>query len=207
MTRVSIALVAGLLLLASPRASGQDAFTPLFSGTLAGWSIEHSSRGNFSVRDGLLRVEAPEGWLRSERQYEDLDLRVEFRFLTDDADSGVFLRADGSATFGRGWPNQSYQVQLRNPIGQSRFPPIGHLYRHGMPDGPLTFDHADAARLSTGTGPWQTLEIALRGEQVEVTLNGEVLMRASGLATKPGYVGLQGETGALEFRSIAIRQR
>lgn len=207
MTRIVITALGGLLLVASLHAHGQDGFTPLFTGTLDGWTIEHSTRQNFSARDGILRVEAPEGWLRSDRQYTDVDLRVEFRFVTDDADSGVFVRASDASTFGRGWPNQSYQVQLRNPIGQSRFPPVGHLYRHGMPPGAMTFDHADAARLSTGTGAWQTIEIALRGERVTVRLNDEVLMQASGLATDPGYIGLQGETGAVEFRSIAVRER
>lgn len=159
------------------------------------------------MRDGVLRVEGPTGWLRSSERYDDFDLRVSFRFITDDADSGVFLRADGSSTFGRGWPNRSYQLQLRNPMGQSRFPPIGHLYRHGMPPGDLVFDHADAARLSTGTGPWQVLELSVAGDGVRATLNGDQLMRASGVESGAGYIGLQGETGALEFREIAIRAR
>jgi hypothetical protein len=209
MTRLRAPMLAVLVLgVASLHTQGQQqAFTPLFTGTLDGWTVEHSTRGNFTVRDGLLRVEAPEGWLRSDRQYRDFDLRVVFRFLTDDADSGVFVRASHDATFGRGWPRGSYQVQLRNPLGESPFPPIGHLYRHGMPDGPLTFDHADAARLSTGTGPWQTLEVELVGDAITARLNGEVLMRATGLSTEPGYVGLQGETGALEFRTLEIRER
>ncbi len=187
--------------------AGQDRFVPLFGGTLDGWTIEHSTHGNFTVRDGVLRVEAPGGWLRSDRRFADFQLRVEFRFLTDDADSGIFVRASGASTFGRGWPNQSYQVQLRNPIGESRFPPVGWLYRHGMPPGDTTFDPADADRLSTGTSSWQTLEVDVAGEHATARLNGEVLMRAAGLATEPGYIGIQGETGALEIRAIAIQER
>jgi hypothetical protein len=206
MRRRGVAALGSVMVLAALHAQESEAFTPLFTGTLEGWTIEHTTHDNFTVRDGVLRVEAPEGWLRSDRRYRDVSLRVEFRFLTDDADSGVFVRASGATTFGRGWPNQSYQVQLRNPIGESRYPPVGHLYRHGMPPGEMAYDPADAHRLSTGTGPWQTLEIELIGEQITARLNGEVLMRASGLSTEPGHIGLQGETGAIEFRAIDIRE-
>jgi hypothetical protein len=202
-----LGVIAVLGLMATAPAQSPQPFVPLFAASLEGWTIEHTAAGNFAVRDGVLRVEGPTGWLRSEGRYENFDLRVSFRFVTDDADSGVFFRADGATTFGRGWPNRSYQLQLRNPLGQSRFPPIGHLYRHGMPDGPLTFDHADAARLSTGTGAWQVLELSVVGDEVRATLNGEVLMHASGVEPGAGYIGLQGETGALEFREIAIRVR
>lgn len=205
--RTALGLLAVLGLLATAQAQAPQPLVPLFAGTLEGWTIEHTTAGNFSVRDGVLRVEGPTGWLRSSERYDDFDLRVSFRFITDDADSGVFFRADGSSTFGRGWPNRSYQLQLRNPIGQSRFPPIGHLYRHGMPPGDLMFDHADAARLSTGTEPWQVLELSVVGDGVRATLNGEELMRATGVESGAGYIGLQGETGALEFREMAIRAR
>jgi len=200
-------LLAALALATSLHGQTPGAFAPLFTGTLDGWTVEHTEAGNIRVQDGVLRVEAPGGWLRSAAQYRDFDLRVEFRFVTDDADSGVFIRADGTTTFGRGWPNRSYQVQLRNPIGQSRFPPVGHLYRHGMPPGDMTYDPADAMRLSTGTGAWQVLEVSAAGDAVTARLNGEVLVQASGVATTPGYVGLQAETGALEFRAFAIRER
>ncbi len=203
----TLGLIASLALLAAPRAQGPQPFVPLFTGTLDGWSIEHTTAGNFSVRDGMLRVEGRTGWLRSAERYDDFDLRVSFRFVTDDADSGVFFRTDGASTFGRGWPNRSYQLQLRNPLGDSPFPPVGHLYRHGMPAGDLAFDHADAARLSTGTGSWQELELSVHRDVVRATLNGDTLMRASGVERGPGYIGLQGEAGALEFREIAIRAR
>ena len=35
----------------------------------------------------------------------------------------------------------------------------------------------------------------------------DAVLRAAGLANATGHVGLQGETGALEFRTIAIRPR
>ena len=182
-------------------------FAPLFRGTLDGWSVQGTEAGNFTVRDSALHVQGPNGWLRSDRQYGDFTLRAEFRFLTDDADSGIYVRAVASTPFIRGWPNQSYQVQIRNPKGQSRFPPVGGLFRHGMPDGELTFDETRAASLSKPTGEWQAIEIDALGDRLVVRLNGTEVMQAGNIANPRGYIGIQGEVGALEFRSIEIRER
>lgn len=204
---LAAALCLTALLSAPLRAQDAACFQPLWSGGLTGWTAENTTAGNFTAHDGVLRVAAPGGWLRSARQFTDFSLRAEFRFLSDDADSGFFLRAPASGTFGNGWPNRSYQVQLRNPLGQSRYLPVGGLYRHGMPAGETQSDPAAPLRVSTGTGSWQTLEIDLVGESLTARLNGEVLTRATGVVSSAGHIGLQGETGALEFRSIVVCER
>jgi len=178
---------------------------PLFDGTLDGWSIENDAA--VSVADGVLRIDAPRGWLRSNGQYADFSLRVEFRFVDDDTDSGIFVRAVADGTFGAGWPDNAYQVQLRNPIGESRFPPVGGIFRHGKPHGETRFDPADAERLSLGTGVWQTLEIDADGETLSVRLNGEPLTEALGIVNPSGYIGIQAERGAIEFRAIELAER
>jgi hypothetical protein len=179
-------------------------FVPLFDGTLTGWTIENTDTGNIGVDGGLLRVEAPRGWLRSEQRYADFTLRVEFRFVTDDADSGIFVRTIADGAFGPGWPNNSYQVQLRNPIGDSPFPPVGGIFRHGRPAGETTFDASRAEQASSGTGEWQTLEIDVSGERLTVDLNGMRLTEATGITNPIGYIGIQAETGAVEFRAIDV---
>ena len=190
-------------------AYGQPAsgFVSLFDGTLKGWTIENSDAGNFSVRDGLLRVEAPGGWIRSAREYGDFSLRTEFRFLTADADSGLFLRAKSTSGFMRGWPNNSYQVQIRNPLTASRLPAVGGLFRHGTPQGEAAFDAAAVEKLAKATGEWQLLEVEAIGDRLTARFNGTEVLRAGGLVNPTGYIGLQGETGGVEFRSIEIRER
>jgi hypothetical protein len=178
-----------------------------FTGGFAGWTTQAAKPGKFTRRGDVLHVDGSEGWLRSARQYGDFALRTEFRFLGDDTDSGIYVRAVAQTPFLRGWPNQSYQVQVRNPLGQSRFPPVGGLFRHGMPDGELVFDAATAARLSKPTGEWQVIEIDVQGDRLTVRLNGSELTRAGNIANPRGYVGIQAEVGAIEFRSMEIRER
>jgi hypothetical protein len=191
----------------APHQQSAAPFVSLFDGTLRGWVVENTGAGNFAVRDGALRVEGPSGWLRSERQYQDFVLRTEFRFLTPDADSGVFVRASGEGVFMRGWPNNSYQVQLRVPSTPSRLPPVGGIFRHGMPPGETSFDAARVQTLFGGVGAWQTVEIEVAGETLAVRFNGTEVTRAANVVRAPGFIGIQGETGALEYRTIEMQER
>jgi hypothetical protein len=188
------------------QAQSEPQFVELLGGTLDNWRVVHAEPGDIAVADGVLRVAGPNGWLRSRARYENFRLEVEFRFVTDDADSGVFLRADSDRTFARGWP-ESYQVQLRNPAGESPFPPVGFLFRHRMPEGQTRYDEAAARAAALPTGEWQTLAVEINGERLAAWLNGELVLRAIGLVPGSNFIGLQAESGVLEFRSIRIRER
>jgi hypothetical protein len=192
--------------------TSETGFTELLNGrNLDGWVVENSDGANFSVTDGVLRVEGPQGWLRSAAQYDNFTLRAAFRFLTDNADSGVFLRAPGPASniFIRGWPANAYQVQIRNMATNETDNPlwIGHLYRHRVAPGETVFDRTAARQAFRKTGEWQTVEISVNGDTILVAVNGVPTTRAAGIVNPRGYIGIQGETGAVEYRSIAISVR
>jgi hypothetical protein len=204
---VSLAMSSALVPAQAP-----PGFMPLLNGkNLDGWVVENSTSDNFRVIGGVLRVEGPEGWLRSERQYGDFSLHVEVRFLTTDADSGVFLRAPGPASniFIRGWPANAYQVQVRDMSVNRSTNPFwaGNLYRHRVPPGPATYLPDVAMEVIRPTGEWQTFEIDVTGDRVRVRLNGAHILEAAGIVNPSGFIGIQGETGALEYRRIDIRDR
>ena len=187
----------------SPSAAQQAAaFAPLFAGALADATIENG--GVFSVESGVLRAEGPEGWLRFAPLVRDFRLRAELRFLTDNGDSGVFFRALPDGTFGRGWPTRSYQVQLLNPLAGGTLPPVGGLFRHGMPPGETALDREAVNAAFTGTGEWQLLEVEVVGTELAVKLNGTPVTRASGIDDVAGYLGIQSETSAVEFRRLDV---
>jgi hypothetical protein len=197
-------LLASVLLDAATGAAAQTppGFAPLFDGTLGQATIENG--GTFTIVNGMLRAEGPEGWLRFPGEYRDVRLRVELRFTTSNGDSGVFLRATPDRAFSRGWPNRSYQVQLLNPLAGGTLPPIGGLFRHGMPAGETLLDREAVSRAFTGTGEWQLLEIELVGTELRVSLNGVPVTTASDIADVQGAIGIQSETAAVEFRRIDI---
>ena len=184
----------------------EGAFTPLFDGTLHGWTIENGNASSFTVAGGVLRVEGPAGWLRAQGEHRNFILRTEVRMLTPDADSGIFVRAVGSGIFMRGWPGDSYQVQVRVPTAPGPLPPVGGLFRHG-PRIVIDAPDVDTVRKAfTGAGEWQRLEVELSGSVLQTRLNGVNVLRAEGIADRAGYVGIQAETGTLEYRAIEIRE-
>ena len=187
-------------------ASAQETeFEELLDSSLSRWTVVDAADDTFRWVDGVLHVTGPAGWLRSDQRYGDFDLIVEFRFLTDAADSGVFFRAIGDTAFVRGWPNEAYQLQMRNPAGESRFPPLGGLFRHGMPEAATHFDDALAREVTLPAGQWQNLEISVTAERVNASINGTAVLSADGIGNGRGFIGLQGETPSLEFRSVRLR--
>lgn len=191
----------------------QSAFTTLFNGrSLEGWVVENSDGANFTISDGLLRVSGPSGWLRSAQQYGNFTLRIEVRFLTDDADSGIFVRAPGPAsnTFMRGWPANAYQVQVRDMSRNTTTNPLwaGNLYRHRVAAPGETIFVADAALSAIGpTGAWQVFEVDAVDDRLTARINGVEVLQAGGIVNSAGYIGIQGEAGRLEYRAIEIRPR
>jgi hypothetical protein len=191
----------------TPQAGGE--YVSLFDGkSLQGWTVMNSTPTTFAIKDGFIHVEGNSGWLKSDRQYSDFQLRVEVRFLTDNADSGIFVRAVGDSIFLRGWPGNSFQVQARDVTRNQTANPIliGNIYRHGNARAETNFDSAAALQAAKKTGEWQTLDIGVTGDRLTVTLNGTVVTTAAGIANPSGYIGLQGEAGIVEYRSIQIRE-
>lgn len=184
--------------------SGPAPAQPPIADVVADWTRVDAPATRIRIEDGVLRVDGGGGWFRSERRYADFRLTAELRFLSEDTDSGIFVRADGDTRFGPGWPASSYQVQLRNPLGESRFPPVGGLFRHGRQGGETRFDEAAARAAFTGTGEWQTVVVRLAGETLSVELNGTSVTEADGIVNPSGFVGVQSEAGTLEVRSLVI---
>jgi hypothetical protein len=67
-------------------------------------------------------------------------------------------------------------------------------------------DPEKAQKLLKPTGEWNTLEIICDGSRCEVKLNGAVASTANDLEPRKGYLGLQGENGAIEFRNLFLKR-
>ena len=75
-----------------------------------------------------------------------------------------------------------------------------------MPPGDTAFDQEAVRKAFTGTGEWQRLEVEVVGTDLTVRLNGTVVTRASDIADVEGYIGIQSETGAVEFRRVDVER-
>ncbi|MDB5338536.1 MAG: hypothetical protein JWN70_4155 [Planctomycetaceae bacterium] len=158
-------------------ADSPDEFTySLFDGkSLDGWNIENKCEAD--VVDGQLRLKAGNGWLRSDHQYSDFKLHVEWKALqAAKYDAGIFIRSAGE---GDPYPKPSYQINLL----QGKEGNIGSL----------------SGATSTGLvkeGDWNAFDITVVGDTVALEINGKPAYKTGGLTAKTGYVGFQIEVPA-----------
>ena len=174
----------------------------LFNGhDLDGWEIINN--GQFSVEDGVLRIDRGTGWLRSSETFGDFVLTMEFRFLEEEANSGIFVRTGPTSRDDeRGWPDNGYQIQCMDIITGDT--PLGQMIPYGAPPFEHEFDIAALNEAYKPTGEWQTYEITAEGENLSVRLNGVLITTATSIKNLTGHIGIQGELGLLEFRKIEV---
>ena len=86
-------LLACLFLASAALADEVPAFKPLFNGKdLTGWVDVNTSPETWSVRDGMLICTGkPTGVMRSEKQYENFVLHIEWMHMEAGGNSGVFV--------------------------------------------------------------------------------------------------------------------
>jgi hypothetical protein len=92
---VLFALVAAAPLFSSEPET-QGGWRPLFNGRdLTGWRPLNVAPDTFRVRDGIIvSTGIPTGMLRTDRQYENFELELEWRHLKPGGNAGVFLWSD-----------------------------------------------------------------------------------------------------------------
>ncbi len=177
----------------------------LFNGTnLDNWVIENDAQ--FSVQNGVLKVNRGTGWLRSAGVFANFTLVMEFRFLETEANSGIFVRTGPTSNNDEnGWPNNGYQVQCMDIITGKA--PLATMIPYGAPPFEHQSDLAALAKAYKPLGEWQTYEITCAGETLEVKLNGKRITTATSIMNRQGHIGIQAEHGLLEFRKIDVIER
>src|SRR5262249_11581893 len=146
------------LLLAAAPPQPEPGFTPLFNGKdLAGWHVMNG--GRFSVPAGVIVLHGGSGWVPSDKQYKDFELRMEFRFVTKGANSGIFFRASKD---GKVYPAKNYQVQTMD------HPSLASVYTAGLPGAKEKKDAALLKKVQKPAGQWQTYAITARRGRLEV---------------------------------------
>ena len=199
-----LALASGCTVLGvSKKGEIEPGYVSLFNGeNLDGWIIENN--GQFAARDGLLVVNKGTGWLRSEKEYGDFILKMDFRFLEKEANSGIFVRtAATSKDDENGWPDNGYQVQCMDTV-DGRIP-CGTMIPYGAPE----FKHESylekLAEVFQPTGEWNSYEIECSGENLTVKINDGLITKAHDIKNLRGHIGIQGEHGQLEFRNLRVK--
>jgi len=196
------------LLLIGP-ASAQTERRALFNGKdLSGW--EHVGPGSFVVEDGMLKTRGGMGLLWYTReQIQRATVRVVFRLMGKEADSGLFIRIPEKPTEPWMPVHRGYEAEIGDwPDEYSR---AGVLY---------SFTRTESHPLKA-LGEWNTMEVTIDGPRTVIVVNGEKITdfhegdpvpprkETSDPERGPrqdfGYIGLQNEPGPeVDFKEVTL---
>jgi hypothetical protein len=208
LTRWLILLLALSLGLAA-RADTPEGFRPLFNGKgLDGWKVHGGKIESWAADKGVLFVNGGKGgWLMTEKEYGDFELRLEFK-VPKGGNSGVALRSPMKGD--PAYTGMEIQI-LDDPSykGLKEWQHTGSIY--GV---------VAAKKVATKpVGEWNKYTIVCKGRQVTIELNGEKVVEANladheekhgkahpGILRDKGHIGLQEHGGKVEFRNIYIKE-
>ncbi|MGO8752276.1 MAG: DUF1080 domain-containing protein [Thermoguttaceae bacterium] len=176
---------------AEEAAKTEEQFVSLFDGkTLDGWKVENCQAG---VKDGCIFLEAGNGWVRTEKQYGDFVLELDWKAVkTDMYDSGVYIRAVPPKAK-QPWPAKN-QVNLRQDL-------MGNIKE---------IKEAVARVDLVKQGEWNHFRLTVIGKTAALEINGKPAWKINNMKPPVGYVGLQCEVpggGQFYFRDIRISVR
>lgn len=179
----------------------ESGYTTLYDGSLSGWS--QAGPGSFSNTDATLETVGGMGLLwYSAREFRSYSLKLDWRLQGDD-NSGVFVGFPPSTD---PWSavNQGYEIQIDASDAPDRT--TGAVY---------SFQSADLAARDAALNPpgeWNTYEIVVQGERLQVFLNGvkvnDFTNTDPARSLTSGHIGLQnhGAEDHARFRNIRIKE-
>ena len=195
-------------------------FRELFNGKdLTGWVNVNTAKDTWSVRDGLLVCTGqPIGVMRSDKQYENFIMHIEWRHMEAGGNSGTFIWSEGTVPAGKRLPN-GMEVQMleldwvelhKEKDGTPR--PIayvhGELFGAGslktVPDNPRGSRSKSIENRCKGKGQWNTYVVVAVDGVVKLSVNGKFVNGISKASVKKGYICLESEGAEIHFRNIRI---
>ena len=181
----------------------QGKVVPIFNGkNLDGWTKIEG--GDWTVEDGVLvgrngknwttNPEKTGSWLRTNKQYGDFRLELQFT-VGSKSNSGIFFRSatEKNPAF-TGYEMQIYDAHDREP---SKSGP-GALYD-------LVAPTKNPIRQA---GQWNSITLTAKGKLITVEMNGEKIVQTEQSRSMIGYIGLQNhdERSVAKFKNIRIEE-
>ncbi len=214
-----IGLVAILLILTTLRGWGQSEFDPLAfkylfnKKNLNGWVNVNTAEDTWKVKKGILiSTGKPIGVMRTDRQYENFILEIEWKHMEAGGNSGVFVWSEGTQ-FGDDPLTKAIEVQML----ELEWAPMHNqtdAYVHGelfptmgmkaIPDNPRGTRSKSLEKRCRGKGEWNKYVVVCVDGTVKLSVNGKFVNGLRGSERKKGYICLEAEGAEIHFRNIRI---
>jgi hypothetical protein len=200
------------LLIVNLRAA--DEMTPLFNGKdLSGWVPVNVHPGTFSVRDGMIvSTGKPTGVMRTEKQYENFELELEYRHMVAGGNAGLFVWSDPITA--RGQPfTRAIEVQILDGRTSENYTSHGDIFSiHGArmtPDRPHPGGWErclPSEQRAKPAGEWNHYRVVCNNGDIKLAVNGKVVSGGTKCSPRKGYICLEAEGSECHFRNIKIKE-
>jgi hypothetical protein len=163
----------------------------------------------FYVKDGVIETTGvPNGYMRTQKEFSNYRLHVEWRYPEKEVNSGIMLHVTGPDKI---WVSH-YQANLKH-LG------VGDFVVHGVGQKAtisgkeyVSTDKEKPAvpKLNPSNekpqGEWNSYDIVCKGNTIEVTVNGLLQNTATNCSTTKGAIALQAEGCKIQFRNLWIEK-
>lgn len=168
-------------------------------------------------KDLLICSGKPIGVMRSEKQYENFILHIEWMHMEPGGNSGTFVWSNANPPEATRLPDgvevQMLELEWINlNIHDGVTPPIayvhGELFGVGgvktMPDNPRGTRSKSIENRCKGKGEWNTYDVVCVDGVIKLSVNGKFVNGISQSTQKKGYICLESEGSEIHFRNIRI---
>jgi len=191
-------------------------FRPLFNGKdLTGWVDVNTSEDTWKVQDGVLICSGlPIGVMRTDRQYENFILEIEWKHIEAGGNSGTFIWSEGTP-FKDKRLTKAIEVQMldleyasihnatEDYVHGELFPTMGMT---AIPDNPRGNRSKSLEKRCLGKGQWNKYVVVAVDGTVKLSINGKFVNGLRASERKKGYICLEAEGAEIHFRNIRIME-
>ena len=214
-------VAAALLVAAGPACSQAGVWTDVFNGTdLTG--LKMHGKGTATVIDGVIDVNGGNGYLYTEKDYSHYRVKVEWKNLGA-GNCGFLHHIDLNKHACGDWPSGPELQMMQGDVGSiwttdCKFNSTGSGSTFGETGSPVisfgnygcTRKHFIRPTNKETIGAWNTWELFVKGDSLEIKVNGTVVMRLSQLTMGgpapmvKGKMGLQIEGAHVQWRNWQV---
>lgn len=183
------------------------------------WVNVNTTKETWSLqKDGTLHSTGlPIGVVRSEKQYENFILHVEWKHLEAGGNSGVFAWS-GANPQGKNplpdgveiqmldleWVNLNFRDGVKPPIAYVHGELFGVQGVTTVPDNPRGERSKSIENRVKGKGEWNTYDVVCVDGVIKLAVNGKFVNGISKSTQKKGYLCLEAEGAKIHFRNFRI---
>jgi cyanophycinase len=187
---------------------------PLFNGKdLSGWVNVNCAPETFTAKDDMIvTTGVPTGVMRTERQYENFILELDWRHLKPGGNAGLFVWSE--AITSRGVPfARAIEVQVLDGRNTESYTSHGDIFSiHGSTMKPDRTHPGGAMRCLPSerrckpSPEWNHYRVICNNGTIKLEVNGKEVSGGSDCNYLKGYICLESEGSECHFRNLRIAE-